>query len=84
LEWFSLIIKKYMKQTFSPNWTLIKQDLKRLAVGAGVALLGALATYLQDSIPNLDFGQYTPVVVAINSILVNAIRKFIVSSVYVK
>jgi len=73
-----------MKQTFSPNWTLIKQDLKRLAIGAGVALLGALATYLQDSIPNLDFGQYTPVVVAINSILVNAIRKFIVSSVYVK
>jgi len=73
-----------MKQTFSPNRTLIKQDLKRLAVGAGVALLGALATYLQDSIPNLDFGQYTPVVVAINSILVNAIRKFIVSSVYVK
>jgi len=72
------------KQTFSPNWKLIKQDLKKLAIGAGVALLGALATYLQDSIPNLDFGQYTPVVVAINSILVNAIRKFIVSSVYVK
>ena len=73
-----------MKQTFSPNWTLIKQDLKKLAIGAGVALLGALATYLQDSIPNLDFGQYTPVVVAINSILVNAIRKFVVTSVYVK
>jgi len=30
-----------MKQTFSPNWTLIKQDLKKLAIGAGVALLGA-------------------------------------------
>jgi len=73
-----------MKQTSSPNWTLIKQDLKKLAIGAGVALLGALATYLQDSIPNLDFGQYTPVVVAINSILVNAIRKFVVTSVYVK
>ena len=72
------------KNIFSPNWTLIKQDLKKLAIGAGVALLGALATYLQDSIPNLDFGQYTPVVVAINSILVNAIRKFVVTSVYVK
>jgi len=72
------------KNIFSPNWKLIKQDLKKLAIGAGVALLGALATYLQDTIPGLDFGQYTPVVVAINSILVNAIRKFIVSSVYVK
>jgi len=73
-----------MKNIFSPNWTLIKQDLKKLGIGAGIALLGALATYLQDTIPGLDFGQYTPIVVAVNSIIVNAIRKFIVSSVYVK
>jgi len=73
-----------MKNIFSPNWTLIKQDLKKLSIGAGIALLGALATYLQDTIPGLDFGQYTPIVVAVNSIIVNAIRKFIVSSVYVK
>jgi len=73
-----------MKNIFSPNWTLIKQDLKKLAIGAGIALLGALATYLADTIPGLDFGQYTPIVVAVNSIIVNAIRKFIVSSVYVK
>jgi len=72
------------KQTFSPNWALIKPDFRKIGIGVSVALLGALATYLEDTIPGLDFGQYTPVVVAINSILVNAIRKFIVSSVYVK
>lgn len=73
-----------MKQTFSPNWTLIKQDVKKLAIGAGIALLGALATYLEQEIPGFDFGVYTPIVVAVNSILVNAIRKFIVTSVYVR
>ena len=72
------------KQIFSKNWELIKQDLIRIAIGAGIALLGALATYLEDTIPGIDFGQWTAVVVAINSILVNTIRKFIISSVYVK
>lgn len=71
-------------QVFSKNWELIKPDLKRIAIGAGVALLGALATYLEETIPGLNFGEFTPVVVAINSILVNAIRKFVVSTVYVK
>lgn len=68
----------------SKKWSLIKPDLKKLAIGASIALLGALATYLQDTIPNIDFGAYTPIVVAINSVLVNAIRKFIVSTVYIK
>jgi hypothetical protein len=72
------------KELFSPNWTLIKQDLKRIAIGAGIALLGALATYLEQEIPGFDFGAYTPIVVAVNSILINAIRKFVMTSVYVK
>lgn len=72
------------KQVFSERWSLIKQDLKSLAIGAGIALLGVLATYLEDNIPGIDFGAYSPIVVAINSILVNTIRKFISSSVYVK
>lgn len=72
------------KQVFSPNWALIKQDLKSLAIGAGITLLGVLATYLEDNIPGIDFGTYSPIVVAINSILVNTIRKFVSSSIYVK
>lgn len=71
-------------QVFSPNWVLIKQDLKKLAVGAGIALLGALATYLQDTIPTVDFGVYTPIIAAVNSIIIATIRKFITSSIYVK
>lgn len=62
----------------SKQWSLNNIDYKKILVGAGIALLGALATYLQDTIPNVDFGVYTPVVVAINSILVNAIRRFVI------
>lgn len=61
----------------SKQWSLNNIDYKKILVGAGIALLGALATYLQDTIPGIDFGTWTPVVVAINSILVNTIRKFV-------
>jgi hypothetical protein len=61
----------------SKQFSLNNIDYKKILVGAGIALLGALATYLQDTIPGIDFGVYTPVIVAVNSILVNAIRKFI-------
>lgn len=73
-----------MTKIKSEKWTLIKDDLKKLGIGAGIALLGALATYLQDTIPSVDFGLYTPVIVALNSIIVNAIRKFITSSLYTR
>lgn len=66
-----------MKKEQSKQWSLNNIDYKKLLIGAGVALLGALATYLQDTIPGIDFGTWTPVVVALNSILVNTIRKFI-------
>ena len=73
-----------MKQLFSQRWQLIKPDLKRIAIGAGIALLGALATYLESAIPSIDFGQWTPIIVAVNAIIINTIRKFTISTVYVK
>ena len=66
----------------SEKYSLIKEDLKRIGIGLGVALLGALATYLQDAIPSIDFGAYTPLAVAINSVIVNIIRKFIDDTIY--
>jgi len=54
-----------------------KQDGKKILVGAGIAISGALLTYLANLIPNINFGDFTPVVVAIFSILINAGRKFI-------
>ena len=66
----------------SEKYSLIQEDLKRIGIGLGVALLGALATYLQDIIPNVDFGAYTPLAVAINSVIVNIIRKFVADTIY--
>lgn len=66
-----------MKKEQSKQWSLNNIDYKKLLIGAGVALLGALATYMADTIPGLDFGVWTPIVVAVNSVIVNAIRKFI-------
>ena len=60
----------------SPAYSF-KGTLNKIATGACIALLGALATYLMDTIPTVDFGAYTGVAVALNSIFVNAIRNFI-------
>ncbi len=61
----------------SPRFTLSKTDLNKIAAGAVVAVLGALLTYAADLLPNVDFGEYTPIVVALLSIAINAGRKFV-------
>jgi len=60
----------------SPKYQLNKQDGLKILKGAGYALGGALCTYLLSEIPNVDFGQYTAVVVSVMSILLNAGVKF--------
>lgn len=64
-----------MKQ--SARFTLNKEDGQKILKGASIALGGALLTYLLEIIPEIDFGSYTPTVVAVASILINAGLKFI-------
>ena len=59
------------------KYTLTKENLVKIAKGAGIALGGALLTFLADLIPTVDFGAYTPLVVALAGILINAGRQFI-------
>lgn len=61
----------------SEKFTLNKKDFQKIGIGILVAMGGAVATYLLDVIPTIDFGVYTPVVVALNSVIVNAIRKYL-------
>lgn len=49
--------------------------LRKIAKGAAIASGGALLTYLLGELPNIDFGQYTPVAVAVFSTLINAALK---------
>ena len=62
----------------SPAYSF-KGTATKIATGACIAILGALATYLMETIPTVDFGAYSALVVALNSILVNAIKNFIQS-----
>jgi hypothetical protein len=61
----------------SKKYTLNTEDLQKILTGAVVAMVGALLTYVAQTIGEIDFGIYTPVVVAFSAILVNAVRKFI-------
>lgn len=61
----------------SKRFSLNKTELKSVAMGAGIAMASALVTYLLQMLPNVDFGEYTPMVVAIAGILLNTARKWL-------
>lgn len=59
---------------------LSKEDLKKVGIGALVAGAGAIVTYLVSWAGSYDFGTYTPIVVAVSSIAVNFIRKWLLNT----
>lgn len=61
----------------SYRYQLNKEDGLKLLKGAGIACGGALLTYVASVIGDIDFGSYTPIVVAGAGILVNFLRKFV-------
>lgn len=64
----------------SPKYTLNQEDFKKIYIGALMAISGALLTYVTQVIGQIDFGEYTPIVVAMWSIFVNITRKYIVEN----
>lgn len=60
----------------SVKYSLNKQDLIKIGRGALMAIGGVLVTYLLQTLPSVDFGQYTPVVVGVASIGLNALSKY--------
>lgn len=60
------------------NWyNSLPEKVQKIIKGAGIAILGLLATFIEEQIPTIDFGSFAVYMVALNSILVNAIRLFI-------
>jgi len=53
------------------------KDWKKILTGAGIAIGGAALTYVAETVPNIDFGVWTPVAVAVASVLVNFGRKWL-------
>lgn len=54
-------------------------DYKKVLRGLAIAVAGAVLTYLAQEIPHVDFGSYTPLVVAGFAALVNAGREYLKS-----
>lgn len=61
----------------SPKYSLNKEDGKRILSGAAVALSGALLTYVSQVVTETNFGEYTPIVVAMFSVVSNTLRKYL-------
>lgn len=53
------------------KYSLGKQDLTKIFKGLIIALSGAFLTYLSSIIGQVDFGIYTPIVVAVLAAVVN-------------
>lgn len=64
----------------SKRFSLNKEDGKKILVGALMAILGALLTYITETIGQVDFQDYTPIVVAVWSIIANIARKYLLES----
>jgi hypothetical protein len=59
------------------KFTFTKENFIKIARGAGIALGGALLTYIASYVAQTDFGPYTPLVVATAGIIINAGREFL-------
>lgn len=61
----------------SKRFSLNKKDVQKILTGAMIAMGGALLTYFAESLKDVDFGQWTPVVTALASIAINAGRQYL-------
>ncbi len=60
----------------SKKLRLNKEDGLKILKGAGYAFGGFAATYLLDLVPRIDWGVWTPVVIPLFAIILNAVVKF--------
>ena len=60
----------------SKKYKLNLQDAKKIGKGALIAVSGAVLTFALGIIPQVEFGQYSLIVVSISTILINAGLKY--------
>jgi hypothetical protein len=59
------------------KYGLGKQDLEKILKGLVIALGGALLTYVADIITKINFGDLTPVIVALGGVILNICWKLL-------
>jgi len=58
------------------KYTFDKETIIKILKGSLIAGGGALVIYLLQGVSELDFGAFTPAVVAIASIAINAVKEW--------
>jgi len=61
----------------SKKYTLNKADLKSLVIGFIIVLAGSALTFVSENVGQIDWGVWTPFVVAFAALLVNLSRKYL-------
>lgn len=64
----------------SPNFSISIDDLKKVGTGALLAAFGAGAYYLIHWAGMVDWGPYTPIVVAALGVATNLLRKYVTNT----
>jgi len=64
----------------SKKYELNTRDGMKILVGLGVALAGAALTYAATVITEVDFGSWTPIVVAGFAVVANVVRKWVTTN----
>lgn len=72
-------LKDLISMEMSKKFILPAEEWKSIGKGLMVAVGGAFLTYITQVSTSVDFGQWTPVVVAGLSVLVNIGRKYLES-----
>jgi hypothetical protein len=68
-----------MKTEQSLKYKLNVADAKKIGKGALIAGVGAAAAYIIEALSIMDFGEYTPIAVAVLAVVTNLGRKFLQS-----
>lgn len=61
----------------SKSGHLASSDLKSIGRGVALAGGGAVLTYLIDTVPSVELGEWQPLVVALLSVALNVLRKYL-------
>jgi hypothetical protein len=54
-----------------------KETIVKIGKGALIAGGGALAVYILQAVAGMDFGESTPIVVAVCGILINSVKEYV-------
>ena len=66
----------------SERFKLVKEDALKIGKGATLAAAGAFIVYVAKALGDVDFGDWTPFVVAGLAVLVNVARKWYTTNEY--